>query len=77
MYFFFSSVSFESMYCYFSTVSYESSVAKAPTVLLRDANIPASSIQKYLVQKLSLPSESDVRVILSVIYDVHLLFIRS
>ena len=37
---------------------------------IRDANIPASSIQKYLVQKLSLPSELEVRAI-SVIYDVY------
>jgi hypothetical protein len=28
----------------------------------RDGNVPASSIQKYLMQKLSLPSESEVRV---------------
>ncbi|VAI36414.1 unnamed protein product [Triticum turgidum subsp. durum] len=29
---------------------------------IKDANIPASSIQKYLVQKLSLPSESEVEI---------------
>lgn len=29
---------------------------------IKDANVPASSIQKYLMQKLSLPSESEVEI---------------
>ncbi|BAH92280.1 Os03g0632800 [Oryza sativa Japonica Group] len=34
-----------------------------PVEKLRDGNIPASSIQKYLMQKLGLPNEAEVRAI--------------